>query len=238
MSFATTTFQFPIQFGSTPRRRHGRRERAESRSPWSVAGQSTVGAWPRLQRSRDARCAPSASNRQPRTAHYQDSSRVNATTTSEQQLLYRRIQTQGRLGSKHSGRCRRDSRSSRQWPLLSSADHVGTAPRVRAIRDARPKGLCPRPPPSIPPKVLRCFGCGTCPTAACARRTESEGLLDQNGVKRWVMSPEVLEALGRTWADVRSFPTGRSTRCRTVRTRSLPPGSRLAADSRAIRMPH
>jgi hypothetical protein len=44
----------------------------------------------------------------------------------------------------------------------------------------------------------------------CLRKEDSKPrvYLIENGKKRWVTSPSVLSALGRTWADVRSIPDG------------------------------
>jgi hypothetical protein len=44
----------------------------------------------------------------------------------------------------------------------------------------------------------------------CLRKEDSKPklYLIENGAKRWVTSPAVLQALGRTWADVRSVPDG------------------------------
>jgi hypothetical protein len=44
----------------------------------------------------------------------------------------------------------------------------------------------------------------------CLRKEDSKPrvYLIENGAKRWVTSPAVLQALGKTWADVRSVPDG------------------------------
>jgi hypothetical protein len=44
----------------------------------------------------------------------------------------------------------------------------------------------------------------------CLRTEDSKPkvYLIQNGAKRWVTSPAVLFALGKTWADVRAVPDG------------------------------
>ena len=48
---------------------------------------------------------------------------------------------------------------------------------------------------------------------SCLRKEDSKPkvYLIENGKKRWVTSPAVLFALGRSWADVRSVPDGTLT---------------------------
>ena len=58
----------------------------------------------------------------------------------------------------------------------------------------------------------------------CVRKEDSKPRVYplRNGTKRWITSPQVLFALGKTWGDVRSVPMVGSTQFRTARTSAEP----------------
>ena len=209
MSFATTTFQFPITFQNT-------------------SGAATVGLNARNLRALQA--LPAGRDWQPAAADF------SATITLDP-LNQPPLGNHGPLvvtvppgATKPS----RPSQSSYTAEFRHKADWDQAIPEDSvSIREVRSNGLSYLQPTMWsrlkagdqyatpdPPVYFRVTNISAAPPTAtlrvwdlpdgCLRKEDSKPkvYLIENGAKRWVTSPAVLFALGKTWGDVRAVPDG------------------------------
>jgi hypothetical protein len=213
MSFATTTFQFPITFQNT-------------------SGAATVGLNARNLRALQA--VPQGRDWQPAAADF------SATITLDP-LNQPPLGNHGPLVVTVPPSATRPSRPSQSSYTAEFRHKAGWDQAIPedsvSIREIRSNGLSYLQPTMgsrltaagdqfvtpDPPVYFRVTDISAAPAAAtlrvwdlpdnCLRKEDSKPkvYLIQNGTKRWVTSPAVLAALGRTWGDVRAVPDGALT---------------------------
>ena len=176
MSFATTTFQFPITFNGTQGAAtvglNARNLEALGAVP---TGRSWEPAGPDFSAAADARPAQSAVARQPRAADSADPALCHAARATLSEHVPRRVPSQGRVGPGDPAGRGLSARSANGRQQLLAARHVGAADGEPGVRHAGSQRSHPRLRPSTPRTALRACGSGTFPRAAYARRTPSRG---------------------------------------------------------------